>query len=72
MTLFGSYSYDGVSAAIRVQHTEVPNLGVSWAMGNFFRISWYIMVTSRTYISLVYFGHVLGISWASLVFLGIS
>ena len=29
--LFGGYSYDGVSAAIGVQHTEVPNLGASWS-----------------------------------------
>ena len=29
VTLFDSYSYDGVSAAIGVQHTEVPNLGVA-------------------------------------------
>ena len=28
MTLFGGYSYDGVSAALGVQHTEVANLGV--------------------------------------------
>ena len=28
VTLFGGYSYDGVSAAIGVQHTEVANLGV--------------------------------------------
>ena len=27
VTLFGGYSYDGVSAAIGVQHTEVANLG---------------------------------------------
>ena len=30
-TLFGSYSYDGLNAAIGVQHTEVPNLGASWS-----------------------------------------
>ena len=29
MTLFGGHSYDGVSAAIGVQHTKVANLGVS-------------------------------------------
>ena len=29
VTLFGGYSYDGVSAAIGVQNTEVPNLGVA-------------------------------------------
>ena len=29
LTLFGSYSYDGVSAGIWVIHTEVANLGVS-------------------------------------------
>ena len=28
MTEFGGYSYDGVSAVIGVQHTEVANLGV--------------------------------------------
>ena len=28
LTLFGGYSYDGVSAAIGVQHTNVANLGV--------------------------------------------
>ena len=28
MTLFGGYSYDGVSAAIGVQHTEVAKLWV--------------------------------------------
>ena len=27
VTLFDSYSNDGVSAVIGVQHTEVPNLG---------------------------------------------
>ena len=31
MTEFDSYSDDGVSAAIGVQHTEVPNLGASWS-----------------------------------------
>ena len=30
LTLFDSYSYDGVSAGIWVIHTEVPNLGASW------------------------------------------
>ena len=30
VTLFDSYSYDGVSAVIGVQHTEVANLGASW------------------------------------------
>ena len=46
MTLFGSYSYDGLNATLGVQHTEVtlmmvgvlvygsyievPNLGASW------------------------------------------
>ena len=30
VTLFGGYSYDG-NSAIRVQHTEVPNLGASWS-----------------------------------------
>ena len=30
VTLFDSYSDDGVSAVIGVQHTEVPNLGASW------------------------------------------
>ena len=29
--LFGGYSYDGLNAAIGVQHTEVPNLGASWS-----------------------------------------
>ena len=29
MTLFDSYSYDGVSAGIWVIHTEVANLGVT-------------------------------------------
>ena len=28
VTSFDSYSYDGVSAVIGVQHTEVANLGV--------------------------------------------
>ena len=28
MTLFGGYSYNGLNAAIGVQHTEVANLGV--------------------------------------------
>ena len=32
MTLFGGYSYDGVSAALGVQHTEVANLGVVSAL----------------------------------------
>ena len=56
-----------MSAAIGVQHTEVPNLGVSWAMGNFFGISWYIMVISRKYLWYflglywVYHGHIFGI-----------
>ena len=31
VTLFGSYSYDGLNAAIGFQHTEVPNLGASWS-----------------------------------------
>ena len=31
VTLFGSYSYDGLNAVIEVQHTEVKNLGVSWS-----------------------------------------
>ena len=31
VTLFDSYSYDGLSAVIGVQHTEVANLGVSWS-----------------------------------------
>ena len=31
VTLFGSYSYDGLNAAIGVQHTEVANLGASWS-----------------------------------------
>ena len=30
VTEFDSYSDDGVSAVIGVQHTEVPNLGASW------------------------------------------
>ena len=29
MTLFGGYSYDGVSVGIGVQHRDVPNLGAS-------------------------------------------
>merc|ERR1711978_500950 len=29
VTLFGGYSYDGVSAGVWVIHTEVPNLGVT-------------------------------------------
>ena len=29
VTLFGGYSYDGVSVGIWVIHTEVPNLGVT-------------------------------------------
>ena len=29
MTLFGGYSYDGVSVGIWVIHTEVANLGVT-------------------------------------------
>ena len=31
VTLFGSYSDNGVSAVIGVQHTEVANLGASWS-----------------------------------------
>ena len=31
LTLFDSYSYDGVSAGIWVIHTEVPNLGARWS-----------------------------------------
>ena len=31
VTLFGGYSYDGLNAAIGVQHTEVANLGASWS-----------------------------------------
>merc|ERR1712163_60440 len=31
VTLFGGYSYDGVSASIWVIHTEVPNLGARWS-----------------------------------------
>ena len=30
VTLFGGYSYDGVSAVIGVQYIEVANLGASW------------------------------------------
>ena len=30
MTIFDSYCDGGVSAAIGVQHTEVPNLGANW------------------------------------------
>ena len=30
VTLFGGYSYDGVSAVIGVQNTKVPNQGASW------------------------------------------
>ena len=30
VTEFDSYSDDGVSAVIGVQHTEVANLGASW------------------------------------------
>ena len=30
-TEFDSYSYDGVTAGIGVQHREVPNLGASWS-----------------------------------------
>ena len=33
MTEFDSYSDDGVIAAIGVQHTEVPNLGVTLFCG---------------------------------------
>ena len=31
VTLFGGYSYDGVSAGIWVIHTEVANLGARWS-----------------------------------------
>ena len=31
VTLFGGYSYDGVSVGIWVIHTEVANLGASWS-----------------------------------------
>ena len=31
VTEFDSYSDDGVSGVIGVQHTEVPNLGASWS-----------------------------------------
>ena len=31
VTLFDSYSGDGLNAVIGVQHTEVPNLGASWS-----------------------------------------
>ena len=31
VTLFDSYSYDGLNDAIGVQHSEVPNLGASWS-----------------------------------------
>ena len=31
VTLFDSYSYDGLIAAIGVQHRQVQNLGVSWS-----------------------------------------
>ena len=31
MTEFDSYSDDGVSVVIGVQHTEVANLGASWS-----------------------------------------
>ena len=60
MTEFDSYSYDGVSAVIGVQHTEV-----SWALGNFFRN--FFVFKSRTYlwyflgIYWVYHGHIFGI-----------
>ena len=31
VTLFDSYSNDGLNAVIGVQHTEVANLGASWS-----------------------------------------
>ena len=31
VTLFDSYSHDGVSASIWVIHTEVANLGARWS-----------------------------------------
>ena len=31
VTLFGGYSYDGVSVGKWVIHTEVANLGASWS-----------------------------------------
>ena len=31
LTLFGGYSYDGVSAGLWVIHTEVANLGACWS-----------------------------------------
>ena len=31
VTLFGSYSNDGLNDAIGVQHTEVPNQGAIWS-----------------------------------------
>ena len=31
VTLFGGYSYDGVSVGILVIHTEVANLGARWS-----------------------------------------
>ena len=31
VTLFGSDCVDGLNAVLKVQHTEVPNLGASWS-----------------------------------------
>ena len=31
VTLFDSYSNDGLSAVMEVQYTEVPNMGASWS-----------------------------------------
>ena len=31
VTLFGGYFYDGLNAAIGVQHKEVPYQGASWS-----------------------------------------
>ena len=50
MTEFGSYSDDGVSAVIGVQHTEVANLGAS--SSHFLAVT-LLMVSVLVYVSYI-------------------
>ena len=50
VTLFGDYSYDGVSAGVWVIHTEVPNLGARWSR--------FLAVTLMMVFVLVYWSYI--------------
>merc|ERR1711978_331600 len=66
VTLFGGYTYDGVSAGIWVIHTEVPNLGARWS--RFLAVT--LMIAECWYTGHTYRGPKYGckmVSWASWV-----